>query len=435
MKWKAEILRNPWAIAGGVLIGALIGFFFKDVAYFLAPWGELYVRFLEMCIIPIIVTAVVSSIGKLLKSESAGKYTKRIIFFIVGGLFLASCLGSLFAIMGRPGKGLQLNTQVELGKIITKYESKEVFEVVPEKVVTIHKQEMENKEGFFGFITKLVPSNIFSALSEGENVKILFFAIIFGIALGFVPGKMGEELLLNISGLFIALEKIIFFALYLLPFALICLISKQIAETGPTIFNILLKYVILYFSTILIMFFVNLTILWKKLKGSFFYSLKALKESLLIAVGSANIYVAMPSALKGMYEHLKLNKTTVTLILPIGVSIFAFGSTFFYAFNTLFFAQLFNISLSLQGYLIILIGAILASMGSIGAPVLIKITMLSIIFTPLGIPLGPAIAILTAIKPITESFEEAWDLHTNCVLTALIATKQTDTPSEKTEFD
>ena len=62
-------------------------------------------------------------------------------------------------------------------------------------------------------------------------------------------------------------------------------------------------------------------------------------------------------------------------------------------------------------------------MSTVGAPVVIKLTLLSIIFIPLGIPLAPSIAILMAVKPITESFEEVWDLHTNCVLTALISEK------------
>lgn len=418
-----HFLRNPWAIALGVLLGVLVGIFFHEFSELIGPWGDLYIRFLEMSILPIVITAVISSIGKLLKAKGASGYLKKLVLMIIVGLFVASTVGIVSASVGQPGEGLSLESQIELGKIITKFEKGENFEVVPEQIVSLKEDGSSKKEGLFSFFAKLVPSNVFQALSDGENIKILFFSIIFGIALGFIPDAYSTPILNIVHGIFIAMEKIIFFALYALPIALISLLAKQVAETGGTILVILVKYVLLYFTVLIALFLINLTILSRRLKTPFFQSLYALKEALLIGLGSANVYVALPSTLKAMHKEMHLDRHAVNLILPIGISIFPFGSTCFYAFNTLFFAQLFDVPVGLEGYVIVLFGAILASASSVGAPVLIKLSMLAIIFTPLGLPLAPAIAILMAVKPITESFEEVLDLHCNCVLTALIANK------------
>ena len=433
IKHWIHFLRNPWAIAGGVVLGVIVGIFSHAAAEVLGPWGYLYIRFLEMCIIPIVISAVVSSIGKLLKSEEAAHYLKKLILIIVLGLFIASALGIALSLIGRPGEGLSLHSEIKLGRIVTKYEQNQHFEVVPEKIITLYKEEKKDKKILFSFLTQIVPKNIFGALSRGENIQVLFFSIIFGIALGWIPNEYSNPILNLFSGVFIAIEKIIHFALYLLPLALVCLLAKQVAETGAAILVILVKYIILYFSILIVLFCVNLWIIAVKLKIPYFKSLKALKEAILIGLGSANVYIAMPSALKSLHSELHLERNTVNLVLPIGISIFAFGSTFFYAFNTLFMVQLFDISLNFQSYFIILFGAILTSMSTVGAPVLIKLTMLSIMFTPLGIPLAPAIAILLAIKPITESFEEVWDLHCNCVLTALVAKKISESSTSPIE--
>lgn len=417
-----SFLKSPWAIFGGILIGIIVGLTSQNITELIAPWGDIYVRFLEMLIIPIIITAVTSSIGKLLKSKQTGRFLKKLIFTIIGGLIFASILGISFATIAGPGRNLKLESKIGLGKIITKYQ-KGIVEIVPEQTISIRQKEKEKKESLFGFLTKLVPNNLFLALSRGENVKILFFSIIFGIVLGLIKNKNGLMFVDLLSLMFDTFEKIIFFALYLLPFALICLLAKQMSEAGTVVLNILIKYVIAYFILIFCMFSINLLLIWKMAKIKFVDTFLAFKEAILIAFGSANVYVALPSAIRALQTKLKLDANTVKLVLPIGISIFPFGSTCFYAFNAIFLAQVFDINLGVQEYIIVLVGALLASMGSVGAPVLIKISMLSILLLPLKIPLGPAIIILTAIKPITESFEEVWDLHTNLVLTTFIAKK------------
>jgi len=423
LKKKLAFLKSPYAIFGGILIGAIIGVISKPLANTLAPWGEIYIRFLEMLIIPIIITAIISSIGKLLKSEARGRYLNKLVFTIIFSLLFASILGIFLSTATGPGRNLSLESRIGLGKIITKYQ-KGIIEIVPEDTITVMKKPDEKKESVFGFLTKLVPSNIFNALSQGENVKILFFAIIFGVALGMVASEYSNMLVGITASIFEALEEIISVVLYLLPFALICLIAKQSADTGTTVLGILIKYVISYFGILFALFFIFMVLMWRMVKIRFIDTFLAFREAILVAFGSANVYVALPSALSVLKTKMKLDKNTVNLVLPIGISIFPFASACFFAFNTVFLAQIFDVSLGLQGYAILWIGSLLAGIGSVGAPVLIKLAMFSIILVPLKIPLGPGIIVLTAIKPITESFEEVLDLCSSLILTTFIAKKE-----------
>src|SRR3989338_9784375 len=414
-------LRSPWAIAIALVLGIIVGLFFHDTAKLMGPWGEIYLRFLEMCIIPIVISAVISSIGKLLKTKNASKYFKKLVSIPFLGLFLASIIGISIASICRPGKGISIDSEIKLGRIVSQFEQNDSLEIAPDELISFFQKEELNKPSALTFIIQLIPQNVFSSLSEGENIKILFFSIIFGIALGFIPSEDSTPIVDLFSGVLEAFGKIIHGAIYLLPFAIVCLIANLIAKNDLSIIFALNKYIVIYFVTISAVFIVNQIFFSRHIKTPFIKSLIALRESYFICIGSANIFISLPSALNALNKELPQNQNTVNFILPIGINIFALGSALFNYFNILFIAQLLDVPISFQGYFIILVGSILCSMSTIGAPILIKLTMLSIIFTPLGIPLASAIAILMAVKPMTESFEVLLNLQGNCIFTALIA--------------
>jgi proton glutamate symport protein len=417
-------LQNPWAIFLGVAAGIVIGIFFKDTAQIIGPWGTLYIDFLSMCIIPIIVTAIISSIGTLLKKKEAGFLLKKYILIVLVGYLIATSLGVAFSYIGQPGKNLPLSTRVELGKLITGFKSKNTNELTPEKIIYVHKQVKEQKMGIYDFMVKMIPQNIFSALSKGENLKILFFALILGVALGLIPDKLNQGLMNDISGFFQAFQKIISVALIVLPLALACIISEQIAHFGGSILIVLIKYLIMFFTLFLIFFAINVILMKIILKSKIFDSLKAFKSGLIIAFGSTNSYLAIPSLLKEFKNTLNLDENITKLFLPISISTFAFGSAMYFVINTLFFAQLYDVPISFTSMIIVIIGSIFASMATIGAPALIKISFFSITFFALNMPIAPAVAIILTISPMIEPFSEVWDLFTNNVVTTYLATRK-----------
>ena len=179
-----EALRSGWAILLGACSGVYIGLLKQEYVEFVAPLGKIYLDILKMCILPIIISAISVSIGRLLSNQGSLKYIKRMVFVFIVSVFFASVLGILAGVIGQPGSDLDEESLSALGSIIQESGSPdlEMFLFTP----FVASNEMSLLQGFF---FNLVPANIFTALSTGNNLKILFFSILFGLAVASLFGK------------------------------------------------------------------------------------------------------------------------------------------------------------------------------------------------------------------------------------------------------
>ncbi|OGN57510.1 MAG: hypothetical protein A3D18_04355 [Chlamydiae bacterium RIFCSPHIGHO2_02_FULL_49_29] len=371
-----------------------------------------------MLVIPLVVSALISSIGNLLNSKMEAGFIKKIISIIFIGFFIASICGILLALIGKPGKGLNIESKINLGKIINKYESGSNFFLQPEAFTSV-KQENAKIESFVSIISSFIPNNIFFALKNGDNIKIIFFSIIFGISMGIMRNKNNIQLIKLSTGVYKSISKIIHFALNLIPFALLCLISNQVALMGVTVLYILLKYLVVFFVFIILLFSLGILIISIINKIKFFQIIDSLKEPLLIAFGSQNSYIALPSTLNALHKNQHLDFDKVNLVLPLGISMYSFGSALILSFNVIFFLQIFDIAISYNILLITVFGSIVITASSIGIPFFSKLPLFSIFFSLLGIPIAPAVAIILTLKPFTRPFIEVLSLLNNCILTSL----------------
>ena len=415
-----KAMRSPYAILIGIASGIAIGLLSKSVSLAIDPFGKVYLTFLQMCIIPIIITAAITGITKAFCTKGAFSYVKKLILFIVIGSLAASGLGITYATLTQPGLHLSTSSQMELGRIISKSELKDTSGLAPEKVIYAKGTTIKKPANATEFIFGMVPNNIFSALNKDENLKVLFFAIILGLALGYMKDKNSTLLMNSIEGLFHAFEVIIETALYGLPITLCCIFAYQTSTSGFYLFAILFKYIWLrYIASFGIMLIASL-FLWRMVKGRYGSLLSKFKAPAFITLGSGNSYIAMPSAMKALKSYSSLNKNATNVVLPLGISLFSFGSAFFIAYNCVFFAQLYQIPMTMHALLIILFGSIFVGVATIGAPGFIEVALFSLIFTPLGMPLAPAMAVLIAIETISEPVEELTSLAVNCMMTAFI---------------
>lgn len=118
----ARILRSPWTILLGAGAGALLGMGNPILAMRLAPLGDIYLTLLTMCVIPIMMTAVISSFGRLLSTQQAGKYLMRIGSVFVCGIILTTAVGLMVGVLGEPGAGLTPEIRATLGAVLQQAE-------------------------------------------------------------------------------------------------------------------------------------------------------------------------------------------------------------------------------------------------------------------------------------------------------------------------
>jgi proton glutamate symport protein len=424
---RFQWLTSPWAILVGITAGAAVGILDKEIAEFLMPFGKLFLAMLQMSVLPIMICAVVSSLANLLRSKTASRYLVRIVAVFLFGMIFSASVGMCVGVWAGFGKSLDQRSRDALGKMVMESElgssRSDSKGAQPESFISIYDPIMKTGKHhpFQDFLSGIVPNNIFTALSQGENLKILFFSIIFGIALATVRIRQTEEIIQAIFVLFKAFENVIGWMMYFLPFGLFCLLAGQVAQVGITIIMALLQFVLMIYVGSIFIVLINGIVIRFMGGTSFVNSYVALRKPLIISFGTRSSFVAMPSAIHAMSEDLKFEKETINLMIPLGITLCRFGTVMAFSFSTVFFAHLYHLQMSPGIYGIILTGTVLAALASAGAPGAATIGMLSLVFNPLGLPVDAAIALMLAVDPLIDPVLTLVNVHTNCACTALIA--------------
>jgi Na+/H+-dicarboxylate symporter len=403
-------------IFSGIVAGIVMGTTNKELSAEFAPFGDIYLSLLQMCVLPIMITAIISSLGRLLTTGRASSYLGRLVIVLTVGLTLAGTVGVTAGLISQPGKGIDSSDRITMGKTI--YEA----EVYSERAT-------RTSWDVLSFIRKMVPTNIFRAIAEGQNLAVLFFSILTGVALGLIGSASSNATLSVIDSLYDAFLKIIGWMMYGLPFGLMCLLADQTSKLSITVMFAMFKFVILFYAGAFVMIIGYSIVIWLRVGGSYVRSLLALKEPLMVALGTSSSFASIPSALRGLHKELKLEKQTADLVIPLGISLNPQGSVVHFAMAAVFVSQIYGISFGLKEIGITLFGSIVAAMAAAGVPGLIGLGMISIVLDPLGLPVKVAVILLAAIDPIIDPILTAVNVYGNCALTALIA-KKTDSFKE-----
>ena len=417
----AKILKHPITIFLSIIIGSLFGIFFKNQAIMLAPIGEIYLNFFQMSVIPILITAIVSSLAQLMKDKNAQQYVVKMIVVFLTVIFIVSFFGTIVGVTGRPGKGLNESTMNMLGKIIKTSEKTETLEM---SLKDSSMDKTTKRPSIWDFFKNIVPANIFSSLGLGRALEIVFFSIIFGVVLGFVKDQSSQLIIDFSKSLLEAFQKLINWTMYGLPIGLIFLIGNQIAQVGAEIFLSMIKFIILFYVAGILLFIICTIVIWIRsgIKNPITV-LKAMLEPIIVSLATRNSFAALPSTITSLETNLKFNPTTVNLVMPLGMTILRFGNILYFAIASCFVAQIYGAPIDFQSVLIIIIGSVFAGTATSGSSGLLTLPMISIILNPLGLPIEAILIIFMAIDSIIDPMRTFLIVYCNMATTTLIAKK------------
>lgn len=411
-----KLLSSSWVIFASLLLGLYIGFFHKDLAAAIGPFGAIYLALLKMCLLPFLISAITVSLVKLLKTHTAASSLRRIVAVFIGGLLLCTAYAVIFGAVEGPGRNLDESSRAILGHMV----DRSPYAVDLEMSLTGPVVEKKSESSTETVIRQLIPDNIFSALSSGESLKVLFFAIIFGAAVGFSSRHVGDGLSATLDTIYHACQRVIQWVNYVLPFALCALVASQIAIVGFEPLVAMVRFILSFSAAVALLLILCSIIIWVRGRVSYLQSLKALREAVLIAIGTRSSIVCIPSVIKAMEKELGFDKTMVELVVPLSITICRFGPTLYYAIATIFVAQLYGIELGTAGYTSIFIGSFLAGLASAGTTGILTITLLSLVFAPLGLPLEAALVLFITIDPLVDIVRTVAIVYPNCAVVAMV---------------
>ena len=218
------------ALVLGVIVGLLL-YGHDEIANYIKPFGDVFLNLIKMIVIPVVFCSLALSISNVGESKTVGRYGFKTILYFEIITTIAIGLGILFANIFKPGKGLDPD-KLPKGDIST-YESS--AKAAESSTYGNH---------FIDTIVNIVPQNLFEALTSGELLPIIFFAVFFGVALSAI-GKKAEPVKAVLSGSLEAVFWMINKILKLAPIGVFAFICTTIMTFGASALIPLLKLLLL----------------------------------------------------------------------------------------------------------------------------------------------------------------------------------------------
>ena len=446
-----ELIRHPVVIVVAVIVGVTIGRLSQPTGMALRPFGRLYLNLLVMCIIPLLFTALVSSLGEIVAKHKLGRRLLVIGAVFVVGLALAATIGT--GVGWLTGIGGDLRESEALGNLLLATESTsrsagagpsggeagyaELFDGSGELGGAAGRPGPAagadpTQRGFLGYLTQLIPRNLAQAAQAENYLGVLFFSVLMGIALGYAPADGRKSVLRMLGTFFDALLRIINWIIYLLPLGLVCIVAGEVARGGLEFVPVLGKLILVCAATTLIAMALFALTIWASTRVPPVAVLRGLRGPLVVAFATASSMASLPAAMIALRREFGLAEENVKLLMPLGVMVNPMGSALFFSLSAIFAVQLHAQAPTLgelDVLLMIVVGSLLAGIAAMGMPATGALNMLALILGPLGVPPEVGIIALLAVTPIVDPLFTMVNVAGNCAATCILD-RQLSVPSE-----
>ena len=355
------------ALVLGVVVGLLL-FGQDNVANYIKPFGDVFLNLIKMIIIPIVFCALALSISNLGDSKKIGSYGWKAILYFEIITTIAIGLGLIIGNLFKPGAGLDPD-KLPKGDI-SKYQSS-----------ASAAEQSTYGNHFIDTIVNIVPTNIFEALTKGELLPIIFFAVFFGLGLAAI-GEKADPVKGFLNGTLEAVFWMINKILKLAPIGVFAFICTTVMTFGASALIPLLKLVLVVVFAMVFFIIVVLGIVARICGISIFSIIKILKDELLLAFSTSSSEAVLPVMMKKME---KAPRDVTSFVIPIGYSFNLDGSALYQSIAALFVAQMYGIHLSISEQIILMVTLMVASKGMAGVPG-VSIVVLLTTLGAMGLP-------------------------------------------------
>jgi aerobic C4-dicarboxylate transport protein len=329
-----------------ILIGGALGYFAPHTGAAMKPFGDGFIKLIKMMIAPIIFCTVVLGIAGMENMKAVGKTGALAILYFEVLSTISLIIGLVIVNLVRPGAGMNVNPATLDTHAVAAYTG-------PGKL-----------QGTTEFLLDVIPDTIFGALSRGDILQVLFFAILFGFALHMVGdrGRMVYSFIEQVSNVLFRMVGVI---MRVAPLGAFGAMAFTIGTYGLHTLSQLGKLMACFYATCLIFVFVVLGIVARLHGFSIVRFVRYIKEELFIVLGTSSSEAALPR-LMAKLELLGAHKSAVGLVVPAGYSFNLDGTSIYLTMAAIFIAQATNTPLDLRHQITLLAVLLLTSKGAAG---------------------------------------------------------------------
>jgi DAACS family dicarboxylate/amino acid:cation (Na+ or H+) symporter/aerobic C4-dicarboxylate transport protein len=330
----------------GIVIGVLLGHFNPDVGAQMKPLGDLFIKLIRMVLAPIIFASVVVGIARMNDIHEAGRVgVKALLYFEIVSTF-ALAIGLVVVNVMKPGAGMNVDpAHIDAASIATfTHAAKE--------------------HGAIDFFMNIVPSTIVGAFANGDMLSIIFFSVLFAVALAKM-GKRAEPFVDMLDTFLHGMFGVVRIVMYVAPIGAFGGIAFTVGKYGIGTLKQFGELMLCVYLTSVVFIVVILGAIMRMCGLSLWKFLRYIRDEILITFGTASTEAVLPQMLIKM-EQLGCRKSVVGMVLPTGYTFNADGTSIYLTMAAIFVAQAMNIPLTLEDQLIVLGVLLFTSKGSAG---------------------------------------------------------------------
>jgi Na+/H+-dicarboxylate symporter len=394
-----------WQILIALFLGLLYGLFLTDYIGYVSWMGDIFLRALKMVIAPLILSSIISGITSIGTAKNLGRLGLKTMAYYMTTSLLAILIGLFFVNLVKPGVGADLGFTNEVEGLSAA------------------------KSSFGQTLLEIIPDNVFDAFSAGDMLSIIFFAILFGFFIMQVQDKYNRFLTDFFNATFEVMMKITLFVIRFTPLGIFGIVAKVVGEQAGdsgALMEIgarLGTYMIVVLAGLFFHAFITLpSFLYLSARINPLNHLKAMTTPLLTAFSTSSSSATLPLTMEAVEHKAGVSNKITSFTLPLGATINMDGTALYECVAAMFIAQAYGIELGFYQQVIVVMTALLASIGAAGIP-MAGLVMISVILTAVGLPLE-GVGLILAVDRILDMCRTAVNVWSDSCGAAIVATSE-----------
>ncbi|CAK08912.1 dicarboxylate/amino acid:cation symporter [Rhizobium johnstonii] len=387
-------------VLAAIAAGILLGHFYPEFGTQLKPLGDAFIKLVKMIIAPVIFLTVATGIAGMSDLQKVGRVAGKAMLYFLTFSTLALIIGLIVANVVQPGAGMNIDPASLDPAAVAGYAAK------------------AHEQSIVGFLTNIIPTTIVGAFADGDILQVLFFSVLFGIALAMV-GEKSEPVVNFLNALTAPVFKLVAILMKAAPIGAFGAMAFTIGKYGVGSIANLAMLIGTFYITSLLFVLVVLGAVARYNGFSIVALLRYIKEELLLVLGTSSSEAALPGLMNKM-EKAGCKRSVVGLVIPTGYSFNLDGTNIYMTLAALFIAQATGIQLSWGDQILLLLVAMLSSKGAAGITGAGFITLAATLSVVPSVPVA-GMALILGIDRFMSECRALTNLVGNAVATIVVA--------------
>ena len=390
------------ALVAGIIAG-IIGDFLPDAwflpvdEYVLQPLGRIFISLIKMVVVPVVLCSIAAGVFQLGDVRAIGRIGCQALVIFAGYAVLAIAISIGMAYLIRPG-------------------------AVPGLQAEAARVELEEAPGIKEALLGIIPENPVMALASGNMLQIIFFALLLGIAISLL-GDRTDTLKKFITEINEVMMRIVHLVMYTAPFGAFALIASAIGTNGVGTLRQMALYVLVVVLSLIVHFVVVYGGSMRLLAGmGLIEFVKKFSPAMVVAFGTSSSNATLPVAIETAQRRLQISPPVASFVQSLGATINMDGTAIMQGAATIFIAQVYHIDLSAGQILMVLLTALLASLGTAGVPA-VGLVMLTMVLNQVGLPVE-GIGLIIGVDRILDMLRTIVNVSGDAVCAVIIDRRQ-----------